>query len=61
MIAEIFLITALVATVLYVISGFYLLINIIIYDDDSFIDYNLYLLAMIVYCFLMLWINGDVS
>ena len=61
MIADIFLITALVATVLYVISGFYLLINIIIYDDDSFIDSNLYLLAMIVYCFLMLWINGDVS
>ena len=61
MITDIFLITAIIASVLYVISGFFM-VSFCIFDEKMWImEVNAYLLVTVVYCFLMLWINGDVS
>ena len=61
MIADIFLITAIVASVLYVISGFFM-VAFCIFDEKMWIqEVNAYLLVTVVYCFFILWINGDVS
>ena len=62
MIADIFLITAIIASVLYVISGFFFMVAYCVFDEKMWIqEVNAYLLVTVVYCFFILWINGDVS
>ena len=61
MIADIFLITTIVSSVLYVISGFFM-VAFCIFDEHMWIQaVNAYLLLTVVYCLFILWINGDVS
>ena len=61
MISDIFLITAIVAAVLYVISGFFMVAYCVFDEKMWIIEVNAYLLVTVAYCFFTLWINGDVS